>query len=85
MFIVLVFLTLLNTILKRNQQNPCSVSQRYQTVEHELKNNNHEIPKIIHQQWKNKDIPVAFQGWFNEWKNIFPENEGYECFLSHGF
>jgi mannosyltransferase OCH1-like enzyme len=34
-----------------------------------------QIPKIIHQQWKDKIIPEKFNKWRNIWLQLFPEPE----------
>lgn len=33
------------------------------------------IPKIIHQTWKNKNIPKKWSSYHKTWKDIFPESE----------
>ncbi len=33
------------------------------------------LPKIIHQQWKDQNVPKKFQKWQKKWHEYFPENE----------
>jgi len=33
------------------------------------------LPKIIHQQWKNNQIPSKFQKWHSEWQKLYPSPE----------
>eukprot|EP00516_Mucochytrium_quahogii_P012149 CAMPEP_0203805676 /NCGR_PEP_ID=MMETSP0100_2-20121128/14375_1 /ASSEMBLY_ACC=CAM_ASM_000210 /TAXON_ID=96639 /ORGANISM=" , Strain NY0313808BC1" /LENGTH=371 /DNA_ID=CAMNT_0050714237 /DNA_START=398 /DNA_END=1510 /DNA_ORIENTATION=+ len=36
-----------------------------------------EVPKIIHQQWKKKDLPKGskYNKWHDQWRKLFPEPE----------
>jgi len=34
-----------------------------------------EVPKIIHQQWKNEDVPEKFMKWRQRWLEMYPEPE----------
>jgi len=33
------------------------------------------LPKIIHHQWKTKDIPPKFKAWHQKWFELYPEPE----------
>jgi hypothetical protein len=34
-----------------------------------------KLPKIIHHQWKNMDIPLKYKAWYQAWFDLFPEPE----------
>mmetsp|Transcript_11535 Transcript_11535/g.14534 ORF Transcript_11535/g.14534 Transcript_11535/m.14534 type:complete len:415 (+) Transcript_11535:140-1384(+) len=34
-----------------------------------------EVPKIIHQQWKNETVPKKFMKWRRKWLNMYPKPE----------
>mmetsp|Transcript_22231 Transcript_22231/g.27270 ORF Transcript_22231/g.27270 Transcript_22231/m.27270 type:complete len:389 (+) Transcript_22231:136-1302(+) len=33
------------------------------------------VPKIIHQQWKDENIPDKFMQWRNKWLKLFPQSQ----------
>lgn len=32
----------------------------------------HHVPRIIHQSWKDKNVPKGFKPWQDSWKNKHP-------------
>ena len=67
----------------RSIRDPCLVAQQMKEQQTKNKQGNPKsplpptssIPKIIHQQWKNNEIPPKFQKWRNQWLHLFPQPE----------
>ena len=47
---------------------------------HTARGRGRDIPKIIHQSWKNKDLPANFARWQKSWLDKHPAWE-YRCAL----
>lgn len=51
--------------------DPCRVTQEHQLM-HMGKDS---LPRIIHQQWKDENVPEKYAAYRAKWKELFPEPE----------
>lgn len=83
-FTFIAFYILL-TMATRSSRDPCQVARdNLERLRLEKRANNNsslfpsdwkpELPKIIHHQWKDDNIPQKYKEWHNKWYTLYPNH-----------
>ena len=77
-----IFQSALDKYHMHNEHKSGQPQQQKEQQQHQLKellqllaqplDESPSIPKIIHQQWKDENIPIQFQKWRNKWLQYYP-------------
>ena len=85
---VVVYLVLETSLDSSSAAEPCQVAsdtaERLKRLKAESRSSEHdsfpsdwkpELPKIIHHQWKDENIPDKYKDWHEKWYELYPEPE----------